>query len=140
MRGYELQRSRQVLRAQERRLASEVIFARRTALALDKEDLLVRANPSEVNAHGNVVQRRLIIAGLRNAGCTPEEIMKAWSVTPEQMTNWTEVKMFDDTGYAADIEKHVLEQLPETPEPDRVVPPELAIAPGWVRAQAERSS
>jgi hypothetical protein len=140
MRGYELQRSRQVLRAQERRAASESIFARRAALALDKQDLLVRANPSEVNAHGNVVQRRLIIAGLRNAGCTTEEIAQAWSVTPEQIADWMAVKMFDDTGYAAEIEKYVLEQIPETPEPDRVVSPELAIAPGWIRTQSERSS
>lgn len=117
MYGWELKQERRRLRHHERELARRSIFAAHQALALDEEDLVIQAELGNTNAQGNAVKRRLVLAALGNLGVTKEVIAELWGVTPEQLADWNSIPLLDNTGYAADIEKHVAEQIPETAPP-----------------------
>jgi hypothetical protein len=119
MRGYELTRARNVLRAELRRAAAADLVA--TGVALDQEELIPLV-ASGTNSRANVLRRRILIRGLVAHGLSQGDVAPAFGMTAAEAVAATGAPLLDATGIADAIEKRVLDELPETPEPGRYQP------------------
>jgi hypothetical protein len=124
MRGFQLQEARHLRRAELRRYASGRGYAEQSFLALDADELRKRADLGDVSAQGNAVKRALIVAQLRSVTGGEAAIAEAWRIEASELHRMTSVPLLDPSGIAAAIDAQVLEELPETPEPGRVVAPQ----------------
>lgn len=122
MRGYELTRARNVRRAELRREAADA--AHRRGLALDNEDL-VPLVASGTGSIANTLRRALVLRALVAAGLSQGDVAHAFGMTTSEAVAAAAAPLLADPAIAAALERRVLDELPETPEPGRVVPAAL---------------
>jgi len=127
MRGLELQEARQNRRAELRRLHAGRADAWGDYYCLDVDELLRRASLGDMGAHGNAVKRRLMLDALGSSAIRLDAIAAAWRIDTATLDAWKKKPLLDTTGIAAAIDKQVLDELPETPEPGREQEPPASI-------------
>jgi hypothetical protein len=116
MRGYELLHARQRLREILRRSASLEGFTTGAFLALDRQELIMRADPGDQSAQGHAVKQRLILLGLSQVGVPPAAVGTAWRLDEAALGAVASIPLLDRSGRADAIEQQVLDELPDTPQ------------------------
>ncbi len=120
MRGYELTNAREHLRRELRRAAIENLPP---GLALDLRHLFDLVAGGATHNRGILLQRTLVVRGLRAAGVGADDIARGFHMTPAEVTRELERPLFEDGAVTMGIEDKVREALPETYEPGRAVTP-----------------
>jgi hypothetical protein len=115
MRGYELLHARQRLREILRRSASLEGFTTGAFLALDHQELVMRADPGDQSTQGHAVKQRLILLGLSQMHVAPATVATAWHLDEAALAAVASIPLLDRSGRADAIEQQVLDELPETP-------------------------
>ncbi len=120
MRGYELTAAREQLRRELRRAAIEDLPP---GLALDLEHLFDLVAGGATQNRGILLQRTLVVRGLRAGGFGADDIARGFHMTPAEVTRELERPILEDGAVTVAIHDKVREALPETPEPGRAVAP-----------------
>ncbi len=118
MRGYELQRARQLRRTELRR---ELRAALGAGTAMDLEDLMQRVADTSATTWASTLRERLIFLGLQVAQIPDDAVATAWGITRDELRARRAEFLIDPEHRAADVDGRVLLELPEQPEPGRYV-------------------
>lgn len=119
MYGYELTKARKELRLERRRAAVEQLPG---AVALDLEDLALRLDEGVQAHYSAVIRRRLLLRGLTTLGLESAALAAALGMTGPDLERETKAALLADPAIGAAIDLDVVQQLPETAEPDRFKP------------------
>jgi len=120
MRGYELTAARETLRRELRRAAIENLPP---GLALDLEHLFDLVAGGATHNRGIVLQRTLVLRGLRGMGFGADDIARGFHMTPAEVTRELERPLLEDGAVTVAIHDKIREALPETYEPGRAAAP-----------------
>lgn len=120
MYGYQLTHARQVMRRELRRAAIEEMPP---GLALDLEHLFDLVAGGATHNRGILLQRTLVLRGLRGMGFGADIIAERFGLSPVQLVRELERPVLQDGAVTLAIEDQVREALPETYEPDRAIVP-----------------
>ena len=120
MHGPELQEARNNLMRELRRAA---VGELPPGLALDGEHLFDLIASGATHNRGILLQRTLVLRGLRGAGFGADYIARRFGLSPAQLVHELERPLVVDPSIVDAIADRVLAELVETPEPGRAQPP-----------------
>ena len=120
MHGPELQEARNNLMRELRRAA---VGELPPGLALDGEHLFDLIVNGATHNRGILLQRTLVLRGLRGAGFGADYIARRFGLSPAQLVHELERPLLEDQAVVGAIADRVLAELVETPEPGRAQAP-----------------